>query len=955
MLSVPQEMGRLFAEGTVTGLSDAELLRRFASERDAAAFDTLVARHGPMVLGVCRGLLTDLNDAEDAFQATFLILVKKAGALRGPVALGGWLYLVARRVAIRANAAAARRRAYERRAGQMAKTTSEPEPPAQDHLLRALHAEIARLPKQCRLAVVLCDLQGTPQDRAAAELRLSERTLRRRLSEGRELLKARLAGRGLAQDQAMLGALCIRAAAPVVPLAWRDATVRAALTTVNQSVTAGVVSAGANALTGEVLKIMLLQKLTLASAALLVAGLITWGSTAVLVSFGQEPAKTSAAGPNPASQPKAKTAVPGSKPDSPDPSGKMTVRGRVLAPDGRPVADAKLYCTPAIDFPWLQYRSQDCATTAPDGRFQFVADRRPELMLGYEKFRSEKTVIAAAAAGFGLGWLEVPAEGPSDELTIQLVEDQPITGQIVDLEGKPVPGATLRVLCVRAAAGEDLGPWLEAAKARKGPSYKLEGQYLPRVTVAMTPKVATDGEGRFRLTGIGRNRLVLALLEGPTIVSQYLDILTRPEGPVDVLKFEKDFARPSDVIATYYGASFLHAAAPTKPIVGVVRDTDTKKPLSGVTITSDRLANDPVGGNQIVQTTTDAQGHYRLTGMPKGERNRIKAVPAVDQPYLVAYQELPDSPGLDPVTADFELKRGIWIEGKITDKATGKPVHANVCYHAQPENPNQTVYGYVPDEATRTANEDGSYRLVGMPGPGIVATRFVEGYLRANERDDDFAIKEVFLPTMTLPTMNYTAIARIDPASVVGSVMRDLTLDPGWTFTGTVVGPDGKPLAGTWGLGLDSAGGPREGEEAMKTAQFTVRRFNPHRPRSVLFLHPQTGLVGVGRPPKNQGESITVELRPGATVTGRLLDQGGNPRASVELAVSRQPKELAQPSEYRYFPQRFKTDQQGRFRIEGLLPEYEFALSVGKSYLPLGGGLQWGQTKDLGDMTIEGD
>ena len=955
MLSVPQEMGRLFAEGTLTGLSDAELLRRFAAERDAGAFDNLVARHGPMVLGVCRGLLTDPNDAEDAFQATFLILVKKAGAFRGPVALGGWLYLVARRVAIRANAAAARRRAYERRAGQMAKTSTDTEPPARDDLLRALHVEIARLPKQCRVAVVLCDLEGTPQDRAAAELRLSERTLRRRLSEGRERLKARLAGRGLGQDEAMLGALCIRAGAPLVPAGWRDATVRAALATVNQSITAGAVSAGANQLTREVLKTMFLQKLTLASAALLAAGLITWGASAVLVSFGQEPAKTSAASPDPPSQRNAQTAVPRSKPDSPEASGKVTVRGRVLTPDGRPVAGAKLYWTPPIDFAWLPYRSRECATTAPDGRFEFLADRRPEMVFGYEKVRAEETVIAAAAAGYGLAWVKVPAEGRHDELTLQLVEDQPITGQIVDLEGKPVRGATLRVLLVRGAAGDDLGPWLEAARAKRGPSYKLEGQYLPRVTVAMTPTVATDGEGRFRLTGVGRNRLVVALLEGPTIVSQYVDILTRPEGPVEVLKFEKDFARPADVIATYHGASFVHAAAPTKPIAGVVRDADTNAPLGGVTITSERLANDPVGGNQIVQTTTDALGHYRLVGMPKGEQNRIKVVPAIDQPYLVAYKELPDSPGLDPVTADFALKRGIWIEGKITDKATGKPVRANVCYHAQPENPNQSVYGYVPDESTRTANEDGSYRLVGMPGPGMVATRFVEGYLRANERDDEFAIKEVFLPTMTLPTMNYTAIARIDPGSAVGSVKRDVTLDPGWTFTGTVVGQDGKPLAGAWGIGLDSTGGPRAGQETMKTAEFTVRRFNPHRPRALLFLHPQTGLVGVGQPPKKQGESIRVELRPGATVTGRLVNQGGRARAGVELGVSRQPKELAQPSEYAYFPQRYKTDQQGRFRIDGLLPDYEFDLSVGKNYLPLGGGLQWGQTKDVGDITVGGE
>ena len=94
MLSVPQEMGGLLADGTVTGFSDAQLLERFVSGHDAAAFEALVARHGPMVLSVCRGILTDPNDAEDAFQATFLILVKKSGTLRrhegpGAVALSG--------------------------------------------------------------------------------------------------------------------------------------------------------------------------------------------------------------------------------------------------------------------------------------------------------------------------------------------------------------------------------------------------------------------------------------------------------------------------------------------------------------------------------------------------------------------------------------------------------------------------------------------------------------------------------------------------------------------------------------------------------------------------------------------------------------------------------------------------------------------------------------------------
>ena len=199
---------------------------------------------------------------------------------------------------------------------------------------------------------------------------------------------------------------------------------------------------------------------------------------------------------------------------------------------------------------------------------------------------------------------------------------------------------------------------------------------------------------------------------------------------------------PPGATTTYYGASFRHAAAPTKPIVGVVRDKDTKKPLAGITITAP-TGQHPVGMG-IVRTTTDAQGRYRLSGMPKGEGNRIKAVPGNDQPYLVSLKDVPDSPGLDPVTADIELKRGIWIEGKITDKVTGKPVQQDLSYFAQPDNPNLDAYGYGSDGITRAAtNEDGSYRLAGMPGPGLVAVHAADGYLRAHERDDEFGVKEV--------------------------------------------------------------------------------------------------------------------------------------------------------------------------------------------------------------------
>ena len=130
------------------GSPTAQLLERFLSQKDDGAFEVLVGRHGPMVLSVCRSVLRDPRDAEDAFQATFLVLVKKGGSIRGGDSLGGWLHQVAHRVSIQAHAAAARRRRLERQVGQMAVVTSPTSQLAWDDLLPALHEEIARLPDE---------------------------------------------------------------------------------------------------------------------------------------------------------------------------------------------------------------------------------------------------------------------------------------------------------------------------------------------------------------------------------------------------------------------------------------------------------------------------------------------------------------------------------------------------------------------------------------------------------------------------------------------------------------------------------------------------------------------------------------------------------------------------------------------------------------------------------------
>jgi RNA polymerase sigma factor (sigma-70 family) len=373
------QINLLLEGGTVTGFSDAELLERFVSEHDSAAFEALVVRHGPMVLSACRGILKDPNDVEDAFQATFLILVKKSGTLRGHVALGPWLYLVAHRVAIRANAAAGRRRACERQAGLMAAARSTSGPAAPDEPLRAIHEEIARLPEGLRRALILCELRRLPQDRAAAELCLSVRTLQRRLSEGRRRLKARLIRRGLAREGNAVGVILLRETRAAVPAAWGDATVRAAPAAVDHGATGGVVSAAAQDLTREVLRAMLLEKYCLAGAAILMAGLLALGASAAPVPLGEEPAVRPVASPDPPPGRKAEAAIPQVGRDLPDPPGEVPVRGRVLGPDGRPIAGAQIYRTPAANTLRRPYPSREYATTGPDGRFQFLAPRSMEL------------------------------------------------------------------------------------------------------------------------------------------------------------------------------------------------------------------------------------------------------------------------------------------------------------------------------------------------------------------------------------------------------------------------------------------------------------------------------------------------------------------------------------------------------------------------------------------------
>jgi RNA polymerase sigma factor (sigma-70 family) len=270
-------------------LTDGQLLDSFVARRDEGAFEALVRRHGPMVLGVARRVVGNAADVEDIFQATFLVLVRKAASIRPRETLGNWLYGVAYRTALKVRSTAARRRAKER---QMARPRA-PEEEVGEELLRLLDKELSRLPDKYRLPVVLCDLEGRPRKQVARQFAIPEGTLSSRLATARRLLAKRLARHGFAvSGGALAAALTARASAAAVPAALVASTVRVGL-----RVAAGqaVALTAPVSLSKEVVKTMLLAKLRLAVGAVMVVAALGAGGVAYQVS-GPRPAQAAPEG-----------------------------------------------------------------------------------------------------------------------------------------------------------------------------------------------------------------------------------------------------------------------------------------------------------------------------------------------------------------------------------------------------------------------------------------------------------------------------------------------------------------------------------------------------------------------------------------------------------------------------------------------------------------------------------
>jgi RNA polymerase sigma factor (sigma-70 family) len=275
-----QSIRRLAGVPAGTGLTDRQLLESFVASKSENAFAALVERHGAMVLGVCRRVLNHLQDAEDAFQATFLVLARKAGAVRWHHDIGDWIHEVAYRTALKARSDVARRRGRELPLEELPapETTADL---AWHELRPILDEEVRRLPERYRRPLVLCYFEDKTYTEAAHMLGVAEGTVSSRLARARDRLRTRLVRRGLTLSAALVSTTIARdALAASVPSNLLHLTIRSAPTAAGH---AGAVSAHVAALAERVLRAMFLMKLRIVTGVLLASGLV--GGSATFVSY----------------------------------------------------------------------------------------------------------------------------------------------------------------------------------------------------------------------------------------------------------------------------------------------------------------------------------------------------------------------------------------------------------------------------------------------------------------------------------------------------------------------------------------------------------------------------------------------------------------------------------------------------------------------------------------------
>jgi RNA polymerase sigma factor (sigma-70 family) len=926
-INVLNRLRHLVATGNTNPVSDGQLLERFTEGREEAAFEVLVRRHGPLVLGLCRRLLHNHHDAEDAFQATFWVLARKAGSIARHTSLAGWLYQVAYHTALRARARTANRQRWERRAG----TSVVGDPLAEvtgRELVGVLHEALQRLPERLRTPLVLCYLEGRTRDEAARQLGWSLGTFKRRLEQGKELLRARLARRGLALPAVFLAAGLIPHTASALPPLWATVSARAAARAALGTPAGGCLAESAASLAdGTFSKLSGLSVKTVAVG--LLAGVLALGvgffGHQVLAQRSPEATTRAAA---------AKSVPPMPPPEDKTPT---LLTGRVTDAGGKAVAGAQVTVVGRFksanrggDFSEKAPRVLGEVKTDGDGKFRLAA-RRGALddVAGITVF--------ARAAGTSLGWYNFETKARRTDVQIKLLPDEVIRGRLVDLQG--LPAASVRVYVSYVGQSRD-GQF-------DGISYRQSPRQVPQWPAA----ARTNADGRFTIRGVNRTQGVGLWVSSDRFAPQQLRVMPGRK-------------------------EITESLAPAQVLEGKVVCADTGKPVPHARLTV-YSKQEKFGGASGLDGQADEQGRFRIIPYT-GKFFDVAAYAPDGQPYLTLQKEVEWPKGAVKKEVRLELPAGVLVRGKVTDAQSGQPVpDVSVQFHPRTDRNkylrNDVITGW---QGNVVSGADGVFQIPVLPGPG---------HLLVCGPNLDYIHQEVGSSVLSNGKpggMRYQPDALVkldlDPAVRVHEVA--VKMRRGVTVQGIVVGKDGKPIAKGLMICRPQVAAflpywqfPTE----LRDDRFELHGLDPKGSCPVVFLDPQERWGAVVTLSGKQAEKpVTVKLVPCGQASARFVNQRGEPLANIrpwiEIVVTPGPYRLdlqaynkglltadgqflANVDRHNYWKGPM-TDGQGRCTFPALIPGVTYRIidfgDQGKPPVKKEFTVESGRTRELGDIAF---
>jgi RNA polymerase sigma factor (sigma-70 family) len=695
--SVLRQMRTLYTLGTLGGMTDAQLLEVYLTRHgnDAEdAFAVLVDRHGPTVLGVCHRILARSHDAEDAFQATFLVLARKAASIGRGVRLASWLHGVAVRTASEARRRSTRQSAKERRLMKVSQVESASTEEFSD-LLPLLDEELNRLPPRYRSALIACELEGKTRREAAQQLGLPEGTLSTHLARGRKLLRDRLQRRGVSLEFGPLAALSRFVGRAAVSERLLDATVQTAFLWGGG---AGTVPPAIASLAERVLRMMLLTRLSLFVAALsaVAASLV---SAIVLGSLTPPPAPTNAVGAQP---------------------GPNDLSGRAVDKAGAGVPDAQSW---AIGGSWDEPETAVVGATDGQGRFLLPGARDHRIA----KNAPGRLGLFARARDGRAGWVDsiLPNSADGKRIEVELEPAGEARGRLVDQAGHPIAGAVVATFQIsrggrRTTDYFNLSPepakFYQTKTAADG-SFVLEGiprgagvqakTVIPRfgspgiwwdsaqsVTIALDNRLGRI-QGRLELPDTGElaHQLELGLHNAPPPESSvprnfevrcFRNTMAARDGT-----FQFDDLPPGRyVVNAYFNQDGIIAINPRTEIdvspdsiakleiplqrlpliTGRVVDAQTGKGLAGIKLESLLTEAEQRSNLFVGEATTDADGRYTIPARPG--KTLIEVTGVLKTHLHPSYGEYPR---LDVKTSqpwpDLRLTPATGLDGTVVDES----------------------------------------------------------------------------------------------------------------------------------------------------------------------------------------------------------------------------------------------------------------------------------------------